>query len=245
MSINKRGALGVIFSFCLAFAPAVAILTHSFLAADAAYHTIEYLTDTEAPEELIEPAIEHDEQRIQGGGLGDLTSSPPLPTPQPQPALCAERIVIASLGVDNCIVNHTASELHITPTSASGRVANISTNGARFIYGHNSQNIFASLGNIRDGALIQVITSSGTETFRASIARSHLDFRYRCLRAGNVNNLPGIATYRAANCPHLITMTSLIHAPASTLTLMTCAGSYDPSLGTYDRRHIIFATRID
>ena len=202
------------------------------------------------PAEIIEADVELAETTTGSETLASqplATAAPTAPTPPTQPAAptrCPERLVIASLGIDNCITNYTVSQLNTTPSRASGQVANISSAGARFIYGHNSSNIFAGLGRAQHGAIVQVITPAGTETYSVNLSRSHIDFRYRCLSARNVNNLSDIAAYRAANCPRLITMSSLIYAPAGTLTLMTCAGSHDPALKTHNRRHIIIAERL-
>ena len=156
---------------------------------------------------------------------------------------CSERILIPSLGINNCIQNQAASDLS-TPSRQSGKVANISVGGARFIYGHNSQNIFAALGQVQNGALVQVITKHGTENYQVNLASSRKSFDYRCLTASNVNRLAGIAAYRAAYCPELISMSTLVYGAPSTLSLMTCAGSYDSNLGTYDRRHVIIAQKL-
>ena len=157
---------------------------------------------------------------------------------------CTNRIVIPSLGINNCLVNRTAETITQTPNRQSGSAANISTGDSRFIYGHNSSNIFARLGEIQNGALIQVFTGHGTETYRVNLAESRKNFDYRCLSAGNVNRLAGITAYRIANCPNLLSMNSLVYGQPNTLSLMTCAGSYEQALGTNNRRHIIFADRI-
>jgi hypothetical protein len=162
---------------------------------------------------------------------------------EPKPSKCDYRIVIVALGIENCIENHAKKDLS-TPSRASGKVANISVDGARFIYGHNSAGIFANLGKIQDGAIVQVVTGAKTETYRVSLSKSRKNFDYRCLTARNVNNLSGIAAYRAANCSSLVSMSGIAYGPANTLTLMTCSGSYSRELGTNTHRHIIFAEKI-
>jgi hypothetical protein len=155
---------------------------------------------------------------------------------------CAYHIVIESLNIENCIQDHAAHDLS-TPSKASGKVANISVGSSRFIYGHNSVNIFKQLGKIQNGAVVKVITPSKTEKYRVNLAKSGKNFDYRCLYAGNTNRIAGVADYRAANCAKLISMASLVYGQTNSLSLMTCAGSYESALGTYNRRQIIIAEK--
>jgi hypothetical protein len=151
------------------------------------------------------------------------------------------RIIIETLGIDKCIQKEALNGTSMnTPNDVPAFLApskygnkNVNAGGNTFIYGHNKANIFGKLGQIADGAEIKLILGNGSEiAYTVHLEYSYINIGYNCIN----NKEP---------CKQNPSMTSIISKTygSESLSIMTCAGNYDATLGTNDARHIITAVR--
>lgn len=150
----------------------------------------------------------------------------PAPAPAPvRAAPAVDRLVIPSIGLNSQLVSvglTGAGAVDVHPSLAGwwNGSAQPGTPGAAFIDGH-SPGVLSPLTNIGTGAHISVNKADGqvynyTVVFRETVALSSVDMR------------KALSVYGGA---------------AEGLNLMTCAGTYIPSLGTTDQRLIVYAVR--
>ncbi len=173
------------------------------------------------PEASPTPTIEPTEKPVQ-------SSSKPAEKPSEKPAkTCQNRIEIAAVKIDNCLVSG-GSKLTV-PARATNNAAYAKSGNNTFIYGHNSSNIFKPLGGLKAGQKIKV--TLGGETAIYTVKKAQYNFPYLCISGANtddyVRTLYG-TNWRANNCAEVKSMSSLTGSQGlgrPTITLMTCAGS--------------------
>lgn len=144
----------------------------------------------------------------------------------PAPAPSSNRISIPSIGLDSAYtdVGLTSAGAIDVPATVVGRwngSAAPGAPGAGFYDGH-TPGIFSGLAGLSSGANITITGADDTSyiyrvVHREIIALSNVDMR---------------------------SVLSVYGGASEGVNLMTCAGTYVPSLGTYDARLIIYAVRI-
>ncbi len=98
--------------------------------------------------------------------------------------------------------------------------ANFGAPGTTFLDGH-VYGVFSQLNTVKAGQSITVTNNGQTYTYRVSHTET--------ISLGDVS------------------MGSLLHAynASEGLVIMTCAGDYVPSMGTYDKRLVVYADRVN
>lgn len=152
-------------------------------------------------------------------------AQPTSPAPAPTPAPAVDRLTIPSLGLNSPFVtvglaSNGAVDVHPSLVGWWNGSASIGTRGAAFLDGH-SPGVLSSLANISTGATISVQKANGeaynyTVVYRETVPLSSVDMR------------KALSVYGGAS---------------EGLNLMTCAGTYIPSMGTTDQRLIVYAVR--
>ncbi len=147
-------------------------------------------------------------------------SAPPKPT-------CLSRIVIPSVGIDNCL--NPGTKALTVPASSTNRAAFYSEGNNTFLYGHNSQNIFGPLGGLKIGQKIQLTLDGATASY--TVRQADYNFPYLCISGGNTLDYRRALGYDnrwlEQNCPGgAKSMARLIGSQGTkeSITLMTCAG---------------------
>jgi sortase (surface protein transpeptidase) len=150
-------------------------------------------------------------------------TAPPRPNPAPQPAQTT--ISIPSAGVNSVVetVGLTGGDVAV-PARAVGRwngSADFGVSGtwATFLVGH-STGVFSGLNNFQIGQTLTISLADGRVlTYRAVDKQ--------------------ILQYNGQNSQDIM-LQALTARAAGGLNLMTCAGNYDRSLGTYNARLVIW-----
>ncbi len=149
------------------------------------------------------------------------------PTPrQSAPVAQGDRITIPSIGLAASMVDvgvTVTNNIDVPAGKQVGRWIGAATPGsigAVFLDGH-VDGVFAKLGRVTTGQIFTV--TYGNQTFA-----------YRIV-AKEVVPLAGIDMNRAL---------SVYGGASEGLNMMTCAGSYVPSMGTYDQRLVVYSVRI-
>lgn len=162
----------------------------------------------------------------------------PAPTsiPQPTPAAPSPRITTATVRIGNTLtipsigfsgsiadVGLTSGNAIDVPTHHVGYWTGSprpGTPGAAFLDGH-VDGVFAKLSQLQAGQTFSV--TYGGQTFRYSVVHTE------------TVQLAGIDMNRAL---------SPYGGATEGINLMTCAGTYIPSMGTYDQRFVVYAVRV-
>jgi sortase (surface protein transpeptidase) len=157
------------------------------------------------------------------------TTSNPTPAPQPQPAPATDRLSIPVAGVDAPIISvgQTAAGNVDTPRSLyqvgwwnGSAWFGQSGSFATFLVGH-TPGVFAGLRGLSAGAGLTVALADGAV------------FNYRVV---------AVETW-AVDDPNLMYQ-ALSPRAAGGLNLMTCAGTYNASTGTYNQRTVVYTVPV-
>jgi sortase (surface protein transpeptidase) len=153
----------------------------------------------------------------------------PAPAPAPvapaAPAPAVDRIIIPSIGLNSQYVSvglasNGAIDVHPSLVGVWNGSAQPGSAGASFFDGH-TPGALSALARISNGAQISVQKANGqifnyTVVFRETVALGSVDMR------------KALTVYGGAS---------------EGLNIMTCAGTYVPSMGTTDQRLIVYAVR--
>ena len=150
----------------------------------------------------------------------------PVATTPPASTPASNRMSIPSIGLDSAYtdVGLTSTGAIDVPATIVGRwngSAAPGTPGAGFYDGH-TPGVFSGLAQLIPGATITVTGADGTS------------YTYKVVHRETVP-LRGIDMRRALR---------VYGGAREGINLMTCAGAYDQSLGTYDARLVIYAVRV-
>lgn len=149
------------------------------------------------------------------------------PTPrQSAPVTQGDRLSISSIGLVAPIVDvgvTVTNNIDVPAGKQVGRWIGAATPGvpgAVFLDGH-VDGVFAGLSHVTTGQTFSIMYGGQTFTYR--------------IVAKETVPLAGIDMNRAL---------SVYGGASEGLNIMTCAGSYVPSMGTYDQRLVVYAVRI-
>lgn len=164
------------------------------------------------------------EAQTQTAAIETAAVSPTLR--QAAPVAQGDRLMISSIGLTAPIVNvgvTASNNIDVPAGKQVGRWIGAATpgiTGAVFLDGH-VDGVFAGLSRVITGQTFSVVYGGQTFTYR--------------IVAKEAVPLAGIDMNRALT----------VYGSASEgLNIMTCAGSYVPSMGTYDQRLIVYSVRV-
>lgn len=158
---------------------------------------------------------------LEGSMPGDQSNQPTQAPPTPRPVLPASRITIPKIGVDS-IVQEARIENgewqvpkfvvgHLQGTADPGENGNVVLSG--HLESISSGNVFARLGELRPGDAIALYAGDD-------------EFRYQVVEIKQVKNDD---------------LSVVEPTPSPTLTLITCAGTFDVLTRNYSHRLIVVA----
>lgn len=234
---RQHAWLNRLYNFCfLLLAASLVTITHFALSTESttategdlsfSHLTPSYLTGEVAADKQATAQIASHRQPAPTESSATIAATQPTPVVSQatttQAAVAAAPVLANSLTIaGRTLPVFYSSDLSIDAGTSVGLY------GGAFLYGHNSAQVFGILASLPDGTTFTLTLNGQSTTYRI-VTRTTLS-----TTALNANASARAAIYRA----------SYLGAQHS-LSIMTCAGTYDPSLGTNTHRLILFADKI-